>query len=373
MVSAAAQSLAGARMGSRSAAVRVTLFLAAIIHVPAHAQLDPLLRPARQSSKAASVALLSVTQAGQRLVAAGERGVILFSDDKGASWQQASVPVSVTLTQVRFATPQVGWAVGHAGVILHSADGGQTWTRKFDGAQAAALILASVKAAGKPTSEAARALLADAERLVADGADKPWLDAHVDEARSIVVGAYGMAMASEDGGKTWRSWTERIPNPKGRHLYGVASVDKHVVIVGEQGSVFASSDGGRSFTAHSTPYKGTYFGVLILDEQRWLAYGMLGNAYLSRDRGVTWEQVDTKAAQGASITHGTRLPSDGIVLSTNGGHLLVSKDRGRSFQQLGTAQAGPVTSFAAAADGSLVLAGLRGPARVPDPQAEISR
>ena len=42
--------------------------------------------------------LQAITQAGQRLVAVGERGLVLLSDDAGKHWRQAQVPVSVTLT-----------------------------------------------------------------------------------------------------------------------------------------------------------------------------------------------------------------------------------------------------------------------------------
>ena len=41
------------------------------------------------------VFLNAVALAGSRLVAVGEHGVIIYSDDEGASWRQASVPVNV--------------------------------------------------------------------------------------------------------------------------------------------------------------------------------------------------------------------------------------------------------------------------------------
>ena len=43
----------------------------------------------------------------------GERGHILFSDDDGATWEQAKVPVQVMLTAVRMLDAQTGWTVGH--------------------------------------------------------------------------------------------------------------------------------------------------------------------------------------------------------------------------------------------------------------------
>lgn len=332
----------------------------AVLPALAHAQVDPLLRPALLSTKAASVAQLAIARAGKRLVSVGVRGVILYSDDSGVSWRQAIVPVSVSLTQVRFTTPEHGWAVGHGGVILHSVDGGQTWTKVLDGAQAAALILESVKA----TNEEGDAKPAAAQRLVDDGADKPWLDIQFEGERGIVVGAYGIALNTEDGGKTWHSLFERLPNPDGWHLYGVARSGDHIVIVGEKGVVMSSNDGGQSFSNYPTPNVGTYFGVLMLDKERWLAYGMVGNAYMTSDGGVTWIKVDTEDAESASLTHAERLPDGTLLLSTSGGGLLISKDQGLSFHRFNAKQPGPVLDFALATDTSLLVVGLRGTTRL---------
>ena len=89
--------------------------------------------------------MLAITRAGARLVAVGERGSILLSDDSGVSWRQAKVPVSVTLTAVQFPNAKAGWAVGHLGVVLHSADGGETWAKQLDGREAASLVLEAAK------------------------------------------------------------------------------------------------------------------------------------------------------------------------------------------------------------------------------------
>jgi len=81
---------------------------------PLHAQTgDPQIRYSIESPRAASSLLLDVTHAGERLVAAGDRGHILYSDDGGASWTQAKVPTRQLLTAIYFADAQHGWAVGH--------------------------------------------------------------------------------------------------------------------------------------------------------------------------------------------------------------------------------------------------------------------
>ena len=89
---------------------------------------DLLAQPAQANVRAAASLQLSVTRAGKRLVSVGERGLVLLSDDDGRSWRQArSVPVSVALTQVRFVSDTLGWAVGHSGVVLQLGASRVAW------------------------------------------------------------------------------------------------------------------------------------------------------------------------------------------------------------------------------------------------------
>ena len=115
--------------------------------------------------------------AGKRLVAAGARGHIVYSDDRGATWQQAKVPVSADLTALHFADARQGWAVGHEGVVLHTRDGGATWQVQLDGRRANALVLEHVRKLPADTDPAVlEALKAEAERAAAEGPSRPFLD-----------------------------------------------------------------------------------------------------------------------------------------------------------------------------------------------------
>src|SRR5213593_949007 len=74
---------------------------------------EALDRPALPVAMAAKSMLLGAAQAGERLVAVGERGIVVLSEDAGRTWRQARVPVSVTLTAVRFVDAKQGFVVGH--------------------------------------------------------------------------------------------------------------------------------------------------------------------------------------------------------------------------------------------------------------------
>ena len=147
-----------------------------------------LSRPAVISDRAVRSAMFSMARLGHRLVAAGERGQVIYSDDCAANWRQAEVPVGVTLTGLHFIDERLGWAVGHGGVVLATRDGGATWKRQLEGGQIAQLALQSAQRAlntnpGSVPGEVAandprRLALRDAERLVKEGADKPLFALH---------------------------------------------------------------------------------------------------------------------------------------------------------------------------------------------------
>ncbi len=323
---------------------------------------DSLDQTARASEKAATSLLTGVAAAGQRLLAVGERGVILLSDDQGKSWKQArSVPSSVALTAVHFVNAELGWAVGHGGIVLHSRDGGETWVRQFDGRQAAAIELAAADAEGSAETPTRRQR--DAARMVEEGPDKPFLDVYFSDAhRGLIVGAYGLAFATEDGGKTWSSLIGRIDNPRARHLYHIAVDGKNLLISGEQGTLLRSADGGRAFAALAIAYPGTLFGALLPDEQSMLVFGLRGNAFHSADQGKSWQKVEF--GQPVTLTAGTRLRDGGLVVVDETGRVLTSRDGGKSFSVLSTPKINAATGVAETTDGQLLVTTQRGPVRI---------
>jgi len=162
--------------------------------------------------------------AGKRVVAAGARGHIVYSDDLGATWQQAKVPVSADLTALHFANAREGWAVGHEGVVLHTGDGGATWALQLDGRRANVLVLAHVQQLPADTDPVVlEALKSEAARAAAEGPSRPFLDVWFANAREgFVVGAYNLIFHTVDGGQSWQPWTERTRKRGCYTRYGIA-------------------------------------------------------------------------------------------------------------------------------------------------------
>ncbi|MFX6326666.1 YCF48-related protein, partial [Acinetobacter baumannii] len=69
-----------------------------------------------------------------------------------------------------------------------------------------------------------------------------------------IVGAYGLALATKDGGKSWQSLMAGIPNVGSKHFYAVSQSKDNLLIAGEQGALFRSTNQGESFTRLQTPY-----------------------------------------------------------------------------------------------------------------------
>jgi photosystem II stability/assembly factor-like uncharacterized protein len=322
---------------------------------------DPLDVPAQMSPLASKSLLQSVARAGDRLVAVGQRGHVVFSVDGGATWKQGSVPVSSDLTSVFFINDKRGWAVGHDGVILNTADAGVTWTLQLDGRKANEQLLAAMerKAAAEPSSADAKALLAEAQRYKDQGADKPFLDIwFADENNGYAVGAYNLIVHTTDGGKTWEPQFDRTENPKFFNLYAIRPAAGGLFIAGEGGLVLKLDAATQRFKAQDVPYKGSFFGVVDAGPAV-LVFGLRGNVFRSDDGGKTWAKIDAGLA--AAVVGATRTaPNGNVVLADAGGRAVVSDDAGRIFTKLPLANAMPLTGIADAGDGRLALVGPRG-------------
>ncbi|MBZ9780942.1 glycosyl hydrolase [Pseudomonas sp. REP124] len=321
---------------------------------------DVLDLPAKTSALAINSPLSGMTRAGSRVIGVGQRGHILFSDDSGQHWQQASVPVSADLTAVTFPTASQGWAVGNDGVVLHSSDAGATWTRQLDGRQIGALLVKhySDLAKAEPNNEQWPQLATEGQRLVDQGADKPLLDVwFANDKVGYVVGVFNLILRTEDGGQSWTPFQDRTDNPQGFHLNAIASTGDALYIAGEQGLLLKWDESAQRFVAVPTPYQGSFFGVLGKPGEV-LVYGLRGNVLRSTDGGQNWTALDTGLH--ISITAGLVDAAGNYRLFTQGGQMLVSQGTGEQLRLVQQPAPSPVAGATQSADGQLVLAGSRG-------------
>lgn len=353
---------------------------------PVAAEVDPLNLPAMKSAKATRAIMLAANHAGKRIVVAGERGIILYSDDDGRSWLQADVPVSVTLTALHFLNEHSGWAVGHDGIVLHSGDGGRSWSKQVDGYHLNEIVRAdaeelvrqarsSIEAAGGETEEF-RQVLEQAEFILDDvtagaqfGPSRPLLGVWFDNANDgYVVGANGQIFHTRDGGGTWMSEARRLNNPDALHYNGI--------VAGEGGDKFLAGEGGKVYRSHAdgtwqtidTGYSGALYGVLPLKDgvgsEILLAYGFGGNILRSLDGGETWTRIETKDKV-ATLVSAQRMDSGKVLLLAQDGTLLESDDAGLTFTVRRSGAGMRVAAMVRLAEGrALLMTGIGGVHRV---------
>lgn len=218
---------------------------------------------AHANPPAARGLLLDAALSGPDIVAVGERGAIVRSEDNGRTWEAIASPARATLTGVAFAAqaaPRTGWAVGHDAAILGTTDGGKTWTKSFQG-----------------------------ENLQDSFLDVIALDAQ----RALAVGAYGLFLATANAGK---SWERRKISEEDTHLNRISrGPGGTLYLAGERGTLLRSTDQGATWTRLAAPYEGSFYGVLPLDRRALLAHGLRGRVFHSADDGQTWQAVASPA------------------------------------------------------------------------------
>jgi photosystem II stability/assembly factor-like uncharacterized protein len=314
---------------------------------------DPLDVPAVESRLAPHRPLTAIAATGGgRLVAVGQRGHVLTSDDGGASWAQAAVPVSTDLTAVFFPTSRRGYAVGHDGVVLATSDGGRSWEAQLDGRRLAALVAARVAGVRDPALRERLAVLASR------GEGQSFLDVwFADERTGFAVGAFDLLVHTEDGGRTWTPWLGRTDNPRGLHLHAIRHVAGALWIVGERGLALKLEPAAGRFRAQRPGYAGSFLG-LAGDDHTVILHGLQGSAFRSADGGTTWRRIPTGLA--VALTASTVLPDGRLVLVSQAGDLLVSSDGGASFAPAPATRPRSAAAAAPAGSGAVAIVGMGG-------------
>lgn len=283
--------------------------------------------PARVRAGAAKGTLLDVALAGTRLVAVGERGHVLLSDDQGKAWRQAkAVPTRTTLTCVHATNDRQLWAAGHGGVILSSADGGENWA----------------VAAGK-----------------ADGPDV-LLSIRVDaDGRGLAVGGFGIAHASADGGKSWKPVTLLEGEAGEKHLNRILVTQAGSWLVAAEGGNVLRSDGRgpvaeMKWAAVKTPYAGSLWSGVQLPGGALVVGGMRGNLVRSTDDGRSWTHLPVPEA--GSFTGAALLPDGRPLLVGVDGTVVLGDVAGEKFRLQRLDDRATLTAAVVLAGGAVVAA-----------------
>tara|TARA_B100000401_G_scaffold352548_1_gene250124 strand:+ start:244 stop:1374 length:1131 start_codon:yes stop_codon:yes gene_type:complete len=198
----------------------------------------------------------ALEKSGDRIFGVGVHGIIVYSDDKGDTWNQATeVPFTKTLTDISCPSQNKCWATGHDATILHSFNGGETWEVQYQ----------------------------DAEF------DAPLLSIHMyDDYEGVALGAFALSLRTSNGGITWDYLfiDDDEFQPHLNYTYGDnqgwrKSAKDEGYAVGELGKYYVTDDRGLNWLAIETGYIGSYWSGIKVDEGQSLLLGMSGNITLA--------------------------------------------------------------------------------------------
>ncbi len=314
---------------------------------------DPMCKVLQADATLRSIAAVSQ----DRLVAVGDRGTVLVTQDAGRTWKQASAPTSVNLYDVKFIGER-GFAVGgwiglesgnSYGALLASNDGGQTWTpMKIDLPRLIGIAIHgnqlicwgdysthlsssvfSSQDAGVTWSSALDGLGHANVAAVSSSGQLAAIDqlgrakfpysksaqilAHPDANLNVLVhlnnnwvaaGEFGELISSEDG-SNWNHVGMPLPEDVQRLCTWkcIESQAATVWLAGSPGSiVLRSNNFGQSWEVFSTGQKLPLNKLCFIDQSRGWAVGAAGTILATRDGGQSWYAQRKQPDRAALLT-----------------------------------------------------------------------
>ena len=203
--------------------------------------------------------------------------------------------------------------------------------------------------------------LEDAQYDFDEKSTKPLLDLWFKNAKEgFVVGAYGMIFKTLDGGKTWSDWSSNVENPDRFHINAIAHAgDSRLIMVGEMGLILRTMNGGDKWTKTFSPYEGSYFGVVSLNNhQVQMAFGLRGNLARTENFGSQWRLENTGTQQ--SLIGGTDRRDRVAYVVGNGGSFTKGIDQGRKWQSTVRAGRSAAAAIVETKSGHFVIVGEQG-------------
>jgi len=143
------------------------------------------------------------------------------------------------------------------------------------------------------------------------------------------------------------------------HLNSVALADDgKLYIAAEAGRIYRSDDSGENWIPLASPYVGSLFGVLPLQGDIVLVFGLRGHMFRSEDAGITWQEIETPTQE--MLTNGIMMTDDRIYITGLGGTILKSNDRGQSFVLQEQGHRDGFTAIIQGPEGELIIVGEKG-------------
>lgn len=224
-------------------------------------------------------------QSEGRIIAVGDSGIIILSNDYGESWQLIQSGTNERLWNLQMINNNLGWLVGEGATALKTTDGGFTW-------------------------------LPQVTPLVG----YPFYDvSFLDSLFGYITAWGGQILRTTDGGLSWI-----VRQAGDQYTLGTikAITKQKAVALGFAGKHVYTSDGGESWQFRG--YLGvTFRRMAFIDTLKGFAVGYTGS-FETTDGGFTWDlRLDIKSSKYIAFPSSEvgYLAGDGLILekTTNSG------------------------------------------------------
>lgn len=211
--------------------------------------------PSRILRKSHKAILSKILPFRDGALVSGERGHLFQLDLNTLKMTQMKLPASQFITSIASNARDKIWAVGHDSLILYSANGGQSFSVQN----------------------------IDIKK------ESPIFDISMDDTgQGLVVGAYGYALSTVDGGQKWSTVEIDVEEP---HLYSVERDHKgNYYICGEFGSLYKLDSSFKLLKKYSLDIETSFFGLEVLSEDSFFAYGLRGLLVYTKN-GNSFEKI----------------------------------------------------------------------------------
>lgn len=366
----------------------------------------------------ADLSRIAADARGKVLIAVGERGAILRSEDSGRNWTAATVPAKSFDLRAVVHHPTTGaWiAAGTAGAILRSLDAGRTWTRLdhqlnltfealfFEPTSSAILIGGEDGLVGRSTDAGVSWHLT---RIRMQDPVTPITAFHALPGQVIATSALGRFLTSVDKGASWELqemgsdayFTDVAFDPDRRvalmtsHIGDVCRREagddvwervelgsgdqkkflsairhdprtKSLLVSGHHGMAARSTDGGSTWQRVATGFDTSMESLAQLADGRYVGFGEGGFICASKDSGRNWRVISPSV--NANLREVVAMPRDNVLVASGElGSVLRSVDGGQSWTAIPIAYPNANTppelrSLIVTNDNALVAAGAPG-------------
>lgn len=245
-------------------------------------------------------------------------------------WQNP-LPTGDVLKDVKFVTPEKGWAVGNNGTILKTTDKGETWLVYETGVQSDIRAVSfSDSLHGWAVGENGLILKttnggADWQVLASGSVEVLTSVYFVNSLKGCVVGSNGTILRTTNGGNTWNTSYSGITVPFTSVWFADSTTGWAVAY---DGIIRKTTNGGLIWSSQNSQTTHHLFSVRFINKLQGWAVGDQGAMVFTNDGGNSWIPMNStgpfQPTFGAVYSLGgpdiwVTIMGSGLLKSTNGG------------------------------------------------------